>query len=247
MLGECEMSFRFEMRREPMFRVPAAVSWLIGFMIVVHVVRSLLPADLSEDIMIRLSFMPIRYAPGIDGGSLIDKIVPFIGHQFLHASFFHLGMNCLWLLACGPVVARRYGMLAFWGFFLLCGIAGAGLFLAADWGGIDGMIGASGAVSGLMAASIRMIPGQLLALTMPGAVQGAEAPLASVRSKPVVAFALVWFVTNLIFGLTGIGAGGAGVHQIAWQAHIGGFIAGLLLPDVFDVVWRHFHRVQILP
>lgn len=239
------MSFSFQVRREPMFRVPPAVSWLIGLMFAIQVGRSFLSPEMAEDIMVRFSFMPMRYVAGIDGGSLLDKVLPFITHQFLHAGYFHLGMNALWLLACGPVVARRYGMLAFWGFFLLCGIAGAGLFLAADWGGIDGMIGASGAVSGLMAASVRMIPGRLLALAMPEKMQGAYAPLASVRSKPVMAFTLVWFVTNLIFGVTGFGGDG-GIHQIAWQAHIGGFVAGLLLPDVFDVIWRRFHRIQIL-
>lgn len=241
------MTFQFSHSPgEPMFRIPRPVGLLIGLIVLAHVVRSLLPAGMAEDILIRFSFMPMRYMPGINGGSLLDKALPFVGHQFLHAGFFHLGMNCLWLLACGPVVAKRYGALAFWGFFLLCGISGAAVFLVADWGGIDGMIGASGAVSGLMAASIRMIPGQLLALTMPGVMQGADAPLASVRSKPVMAFTLVWFVTNLIFGLTGLGSGGE-IHQIAWQAHIGGFVAGLLLPDLFDAVWRRFHRVQILP
>jgi membrane associated rhomboid family serine protease len=227
-----------EPQREPMFRVPTAVLWLIGLLAAAHVARLLVPADISEEMLIRFAFVPLRYTPGIDGGSLLDKAMPFIGHQFLHADFLHLGMNCVWLLACGPAVARRYGTWPFFIFFLLCGIAGAAAFLALDWRGLDGAIGASGAVSGLMAASVRMIPWQ----GDPWRAFSTNFPLVPLFSKPVMWFSLIWFVTNLIFGVTGFGAG-EGIHQIAWQAHLGGFVAGLLLPDAFDMGCRRFgHR-----
>lgn len=217
--------------RQPMFFVPKAVLWLLIALIAAHGIRMLLSDDAAETVLIHFAFMPIRYAPGIDGGSLLDKIAPFVSHQFLHAGWFHLGMNCVWLLACGPVVARRFGPWLFWAFFLVCGVFGAAFFLACDWGGIDGMIGASGAVSGLMAASVRMLPWQ-------GArIPGFSWPLTPLFSRTVVAFSLVWFVTNLIFGMTGFGTGGA-IHQIAWQAHVGGFLAGLLLSGPFDALAR---------
>jgi membrane associated rhomboid family serine protease len=220
--------------RQPMFFVPKAVLWLLAALVAVHAVFALLPAETAQNLMVRFAFMPIRYAPGIDGGGVLDMAVPFLSHQFLHASWFHLIMNAAWLLACGPVVARRFGPWLFLAFFLVCGGAGAALFLAMDWGGIDGMIGASGAVSGLMAASIRMIP---WSSGMPRLWQGARMPLVPLTARPVIAFTGIWFVTNLIFGVTGFGAGGA-VHQIAWQAHIGGYVAGLLLAGVFDALSR---------
>jgi membrane associated rhomboid family serine protease len=221
-------------KREPMFRVPAAVIWLIGALAVAHVARLLVPKAVSDDILVRFAFLPLRYVPGIDGGNILDLAAPFFGHQFLHANFFHLGMNAVWLLACGAPVARRYGTGLFVAFFLLCGVAGAAMFLACDWGGIDGMIGASGAVSGLMAASIRMITWQGAPWLNLG---GARLPLLPLTSRPVIAFSLVWLATNLLFGLTGFGTGD-GLRQIAWQAHVGGYAAGLLLPNLFDAAYR---------
>lgn len=215
--------------RQPLFRVPPVVLGLVVVLAVAHFIRVLLPAQVSEDIMVRFAFMPIRYAPGINGGSVVDLALPFIGYQFLHGSIFHLGMNLLWLLACGPVVARRFGNLGFLAFFFLCGIIAAAVFLLCDWGGVGGMIGASGAVSGLMAAAIRMIPWS----GMPIWMHGSRMPLAPLTSRPVLVFTVVWFITNAIFGFTGFGAGGD-IHQIAWQAHIGGFLAGLLLSGLFD-------------
>ena len=222
-------------RREPLLNLPPAVVWLVGLIFAAHVVRILLPADLSDEAMVRFAFIPLRYAPGVDGGSLVDLIAPFFGHIFLHANFFHLGMNLLWLIACGPVVARRYGGWRFYVFFFVCGAVGAAAFLAWDWGTPAGMIGASGAVSGLMVAAIRMIPWQ-------GGLwlgRRVDFPLMPILSRPVVLFTLVWFVTNGIFGMIGMGTG-AGMHEVAWQAHIGGYLTGLILPNAFE--WRRLRR-----
>jgi membrane associated rhomboid family serine protease len=227
-----------EKRREPIFNVPASVAWLIGVLVATHIVRLLAPERLADDMIIRFAFSPLRYAPGIDGGSLLDKALPFFGHQFLHANWLHLGMNAVWLLACGPVVARRYGPWLFYAFFLLCGAAGAAMFLACDWGGTDAVIGASGAVSGLMAASIRMIAWQ----GMPWQAFAAELPLLPLASRPVMVFSLIWLVSNLFFGLTGFAAGDQ-IHQIAWQAHLGGFAAGLLLSSLIEVLRKRNHTV----
>lgn len=215
--------------KQPMFRVPGVVLGLILVMVLAHVGRILLSSDTSDAIMLRFAFMPIRYAPGIDGGNLFDMAAPFLGYQFLHAGFVHLGMNMIWLLACGPVVARRFGNVAFLVFFFLCGIIAAAVFLACDWGGTGGMIGASGAVSGLMAAAVRMIPWS----GMPIWSVGSRMPLAPLTSRPVIIFTVVWIISNLLMGFTGFGAVGQ-IHQIAWQAHIGGYLSGLLLCSVLD-------------
>lgn len=227
----------FAPRREPMFFVPRSVRWLLVALVAAHVGRMFLSADAAQEAMIRFAFMPIRYAPGIYGGSLLDKIAPFFTHQFLHAGWVHLGMNAVWLLACGPAVARRFGGWLFWAFFLICGALGAAFFLACDWGGIDGMIGASGAVSGLMAAAVRMVPPRGLRVSAWAREEGLGMPLAPLFSRSVMVFGGIWFATNLLFGLTGFGAGGE-IHQIAWQAHIGGFLGGLILVDPFEAWCR---------
>ena len=87
--------------------------------------------------------------------------------------------------------------------------------------------GASGAISGLMAAGLRLLPSQA-----PWAHAGEE-KLAPIFSRQILVFTLIWMAINLVAGLTGLGVGGeAGL--IAWQAHLGGYLAGLLLAGPFD-------------
>ena len=219
--------------REPFLHAPASVFWLIAAIAAAHVARILAPAQISYAILEQLSFVPARYE---QAGPLWTLAIPFVSHLFLHADFVHLSVNCLWLLVFGPVVARRFGTGLFLLFFAVCGIVGAATYLSLNWGSQDGVIGASGAISGLMGAAIRMIP-------WPGATR--TLPLARILSKPVVIFSVFWAIANFIFGITGFGAAGE-IHQIAWQAHLGGYIAGLLLAGVFDGM-RRPHVADSLP
>ena len=84
--------------------------------------------------------------------------MPFVSYMALHNDVTHLAVNSLWLLAFGPVVARRFGAGLFLLFFLICGVAGAATYLALNWGSPEPVIGASGAISGLMAAGLRLLP-----------------------------------------------------------------------------------------
>jgi membrane associated rhomboid family serine protease len=98
------------------------------------------------------------------------------------------------------------------------------------------VIGASGAVSGMMAGTARFAfsPGGPLAGGGTGAYGVAAEPLRSAaRNGRVIAFVLIWFVTNIAFGFAGpLVAGVSG--PIAWEAHIGGFLAGLLCFPLLD-------------
>jgi membrane associated rhomboid family serine protease len=163
-------------------------------------------------------------------GTVWEQAVPFVSYMGLHADWTHLAMNCFWLLAFGPVVARRFGGGLFLAFFLVCGIVGALTYLAFNWGAQVPVVGASGAISGLMGAALRMLPGQ----PPPWAASG-QAPLAPLWSRQILIFTAVWAVVNLVAGLTGLGMGVESV-AIAWQAHLGGFVAGLLLCGAFDAL-----------
>lgn len=212
--------------REPLLHAPASVLLLIGLLVLAHVARILAPAGVSDEFLTRFAFVPARYSGGFDTGGLFDLAAPFLGHMFLHADFVHLGVNCVWLLAFGPIVARRYGAAPFFLFFALCGVAGALAYLAFDWGSPAGVIGASGAISGLMAAGIRLYPWQS---------SHPSGTIAPILSSPVLVFTGFWLVTNLLFGVAGIGAGGE-IRQIAWQAHLGGYFAGLFLTGAFEAL-----------
>jgi len=217
--------------RQPIFQVPAVVPGLIVLLAGLHAARVLAPPEKNAEWIIRFAFIPARYdaawlaANHIDPGSLWDRALPFVTYMGLHNDLMHLGINSLWLLAFAPVVARRYGTALFLAFFLLCGLAGAAAHLALNWGSPNPVIGASGAISGLMAAGLRLLPTQ-----RPGPDGGKPLPI---LSRQFLVFALVWMGMNVIVGVTGLGMGGE-TALIAWQAHLGGFLAGMLLAVPFD-------------
>lgn len=219
--------------REPFINAPSAVLWLIAAILAAHSVRVLLPEAWSEQVLETYAFIPARYsaaamaAHGLQPTGIVQRIVPFLSYMFVHADFGHAGLNCLWLLAFGPVVARRWGPLKFLGLFFLCGVAAALLHLGVNWGDALPVIGASGAVSGLMAAGIRVLYGS----RMP--VLGEYRPLAPLHSRSVLLFTVTWVVVNMIAGVTNIGVTG-NLAVVAWVAHLGGYFAGLFAVGLLD-------------
>ena len=154
----------------------------------------------------------------------------------------HLGVNTIWLLPFGSAVARRFGAMRYLVFFAVTAAAGALMHLVTHPGELSPMIGASAAISGFMAAAIRFAfqhGGPLGMLRSPDAYRVPAAPLSAVwRDVRILAFLAVWFGLNLLFGLGSVTIPG-GEQSIAWQAHIGGFLAGLLFFAAFDPVARH--------
>ena len=217
--------------RQPFFRAPSVVMWLIGILAVLHLVRVTRPDAQSESIVEAFALYPLHYSraflEGQMAGPIWERVLPFLSYMGLHGSWTHLVINCLWLLAFGPIVARRFGGALFLVFFAVCGVTAALAYLACNWGSPYPVIGASGAISGLMAAGLRMLPGQA-----PWAHPG-EAPLAPLFSRQILVFTALWAAINLLTGITGLGMGGES-GLVAWQAHLGGYAAGLLLCGPFD-------------
>ena len=218
---------------EPMFRAPLSVIVLIALLAAAHAARMLAPAAVSDAIVNDYALNPAIYsahalqALGVQMPSLLDRLIPPFSHIFLHVNLTHLAVNSVWLLAFGPVIARRFGGAAFYLFFFLCGLAGAIAFVALDWGQNVGGIGASGAISGLMGGAIRIMRIREPYLNV------ATLPLQPLFSSQVLSFTAVWMVLNFVTGYVGIGVSGS-MEAIAWQDHLGGFIAGLLLAGPFE-------------
>ncbi len=219
--------------RQPIFNTPLVVPGLIAVLAAAHAARIYAPPARSQDIIFEYALVPARYSRAflesrmLNPGPIWEQAVPFVSYMGLHNDWTHLIINSLWLLAFGPIVARRLGAGLFLLFFLLCGIAGALFYLGFNWGSPVPVVGASGAISGLMAAGLRMLPGQA-----PWAAPG-TAPLAPIFSRQILVFTAVWAAINLLAGVTGLGMGGED-GLIAWQAHLGGYLAGLLLCGPFD-------------
>ena len=218
--------------RQPVFNVPGVVLGLVALLAAAHAARVLwISPDQSAAWIADYAFIPARYSPAflaaahIDPGAWWQRALPFVTYMGLHNDWTHLAINSLFFLAFGPVVARRFGTGLFLVFFLVCGVAGAATHLARNWGAPGPVIGASAAISGLMAAGLRLLP-----LINPLSREPAILPIFSRQTLLVSA---IWMGMNVIAGGTGMGVGGE-TARIAWQAHLGGVVAGMLLAGVFD-------------
>jgi membrane associated rhomboid family serine protease len=212
--------------RQPALRAPAIVLWLIALLAAAHAGRMALSQEASDGVILAYAFIPARYT---FAGSFWDQAVPFVSYMALHGDWAHLLINCLWLLAFGPIVTRRFGTPLFLLFFLICGVAAALTHLVLNWGGMDPVVGASGAISGLMAAGLRLLPGMF-----PWATPG-ETRMAPIFSRQILTFSASWVILNIVVGLVGAGFLGS-EGAIAWQAHLGGYLAGLFLSGPFDAL-----------
>lgn len=231
--------------REPVFNIPAVVVWLALIMVALELVRDLVLSP-EADVMLlaRFAFIPARFlsAELLPGGRAA-QVWTFFTYAFLHASWMHLSINLVWLLAFASPLAWRFGTGRFLAFFAVTAAAGALAHLVTHLDAFSPMIGASAVVSGAMAGSARFAfgPGGPLQGRASSSRAGAPAdpvavPLTQVlKDRRVLVFLGVWVVLNLISGVIGFGLDD---NQIAWQAHFGGFIAGLVLFPLFDPVPR---------
>lgn len=203
-----------ETEREPLFRVPWPVAALVGVILAAFAIQSFIG---TEAVASSLGFSALSLAQG--------RLAPLFVSLFLHGGWAHVLVNSAFILAFGAPVSRRCGRdatgaLAFFGFFLTCGVLANLGYAAAHPTSEAVVVGASGAAAGLMAAASRLMTRE------PG--------LAPFASQPVLGMAGAWLMVNLILalidrlGLNGL-APGSGGAPIAWEAHLTGYAAGLVL------------------
>jgi len=201
-------------QHQPMFNLPPMTKALLVVNLLVFAAMLLLPGATADRLVAVLGFVPARYASG--EGMTWPALVDPITYQFLHGSFAHVGANMLGLLAFGAGVEQRLPRWRFLLFYLVCGVAGALAEYAFDRQSAEVMIGASAAISGLFGAILRF----------------------RAFRRGFWTLVVLWLLVNAATGITGAGSDAA---PVAWIAHIGGFVAGLLL---FPLLVRREFRGQ---
>ena len=252
------------MGREPIFNMPPLIPILIALFVLVELILGYWGPEAASDIYLTFGFIPAdladrfgsdvfrtleeasRLKPDSEDLAGLAEIaaylrahpsaLPFslISYSFLHAGWPHLIINSVWLMAFGSVVLRRIGTIRFLALFALSSIGAALFHFITHSADVMPVIGASGAVSGIMAAAIRFVfqPGESLSgfsLDASGTYRAPALPLVKTfRDRRTLRFILLWLAINIVTGLAGVPLG-LGAGSIAWEAHVGGFITGLIV------------------
>jgi membrane associated rhomboid family serine protease len=240
-------TLQVEKAREPVFNVPPVMLGLVACLCIIHaLVAFVLSADATDTLLELFAFEPLRYYSAIAlevplRGGVPADIWTFVTYAFFHVNFTHLVFNLIWLVAFGTPVARRFGTWRFLAFFAFTAATGALAHLITHIDENVPTIGASAAVLGMMAAAMRFVfqpggPLGFLRLSEAETYRVAAKPLgAMLRDRRMLLFALVWFGLNALLGLPFFSMPGI-EESVAWQAHIGGFVGGLLAFTAFDPV-----------
>jgi membrane associated rhomboid family serine protease len=155
---------------------------------------------------------------------MIPTSFSLITSMFLHGGIMHLVGNMLYLWIFGNNIEDAMGHGRFLLFYLICGVVAAMSHALTDAGSVVPMIGASGAISGILGAYLLLYPRAQVLVLIP---LGFFTRLMYIPAGFVLGF---WFLLQLISGSVTVGQGGGGV---AWFAHIGGFLAGMILIGFF--------------
>ncbi|MGE0410263.1 MAG: rhomboid family intramembrane serine protease [Amphiplicatus sp.] len=229
-------------RAPPLFNAPSIVTALIIALVGCQIVIEALP-DRAQYFVARFgSVSPHLFLSGLrDGSNWLMTAAPLFTHIFIHADWSHLFLNSIWLLAFGAPTAIRLGAgrrlfdvpsAVFLLFFLLSGAVGALAFVVANMTLNTLLIGASGGVSGLLGALVRS------AFHRQYGHANVRQPFARLADSRVIVASVVILAMNFVVGVFGaLAPGGA---EIAWEAHMGGYLFGLFAFTFFARLARRY-------
>ncbi len=206
---------------QPRRRPPVIVPWFIALNLTVfgYELWLLLQGGRALEIFLwEHALVPARLLEGwTDGRAWLTVLTS----MFLHGSGAHVLGNCWFLWVFGGGVEARIGPGRFVVLYLSTGIGAAGLQFITEPGSIVPMLGASGAISGILGAYFVLFPRTWIVTLVPWIV-----PIVPV---PAFVFLILWFVLQTVSGVGAFMDGPTEGGGVAWWAHIGGFVAGVFL------------------
>jgi len=183
----------------------------------------------------RYSYQPREFLDNVRGESKVPEpsraevLLSLVTAMFLHAGWLHIVGNMLFLWVFGDNVEDRLGHFGYIVFYLVAGVAATLTQTVVDTASIIPNVGASGAVAGVLGAYLVCYPRATVRIVIP------FFPLVFLPfAVPAVFMIGLWFVQNLLSGFATIGvAAGAPDTSVAFFAHIGGFVFGVLTAFLF--------------
>lgn len=177
----------------------------------------------AEPLFARFAMVPARITHlAARSGYRFDALATLVTSLFLHAGLLHIAGNMLYLFIFGPAVEERLGHLRFLWFYLLSGIAAGLAMIAMGPDSRVAVIGASGAIAGVLGAYFVLYPRGRIMTILPLFI------FVEFIEIPAVFYLLFWFAMQLWAGISA-GAQGPFVGGVAWWAHVGGFLFGVAI------------------
>ena len=205
----------------PSSRAPVLTIGLIAVNVLVYIIQMMLPPQEVVEFIRLYGLIPLEIS---SGNPFIPHPVPLYAtiftSMFIHGGLFHLGGNMLYLWIFGDNVEDRMGRPKFLMFYLLSGVGAAAAQIWADPASKIPMIGASGAISGVLGAYLFLFPHARVLTLIP---LGLFSRVIEIPALVVLGF---WIIVQVLNGVMTFGAKAGGV---AWLAHVGGFVAGLVM------------------
>jgi membrane associated rhomboid family serine protease len=186
--------------------------------VAVFIYELALPPAVFKHFLLSNATIPAHLVAWTSGHGHADAaVLPLLTSMFLHAGFAHILGNMLFLWIFGDNVEDYFGHFGYLFFYLACGIGSGLLHVLFNLNSTLPALGASGAISGVMGAYLVLYPrSQILTLVFIFLV-----PI------PAVLILGYWFLIQFVEGVTSLGAVASG--GVAWWAHVGGFLLGMLV------------------
>jgi len=224
--------------------IPLMTYLLIAINIVIFLIEISLPPEVLERVVYYFGVVPARYTnPFFESQELFPglKYLAFLTCMFLHGGWIHLIGNMWTLWIFGDNVEDRLGSVRFLIFYLLCGISASLVHIYMHPSSTVPTIGASGAISGVLGAYYALFPLARIVVMIPIFI------FPFFFELPAVLYLAWWFFLQVFSGSLSV-VHGEIAGGVAWWAHAGGFVAGLLLHRIFCLRKRRlFYRDELTP
>lgn len=212
----------------PRRNFPVITLLLIIANVLVFIYQSRLPLADVQPFVKTWALIPSHIKLALEGHrySPLQAFLPLFTSMFLHANLWHLLGNMWFFWIFGDNVEDQFGHLGYLVFYFICGLGSGLTQVVFSWGSSVPSLGASGAIAGVLGAYMVFFPrAQILTLFIFFLIR-----------IPAVIFIGIWFLMNLFSGVTSIGAINSG--GVAWWAHVGGFLVGVVIAGFTKLVHR---------
>jgi rhomboid family protein len=205
---------------------PIITLLLIVANVIVFVHQITLPHAAADAFIKTYSVVPAKISLALAGRryTMEQALLPLFTSMFLHGGFLHIIGNMWFLWIFGANVEDRLGSFPYLLFYIVAGIGSGISQTLFSWGSTIPSLGASGAISGVLGAYIVFFPSSRILTLIPLFI------IWFTWRIPAVIFIGLWFVANFLSGLSSLGSTAMG--GVAWWAHVGGFLIGLLVAFV---------------